>query len=249
MKTFITWASVVALALLVTIGPIAFADGIQLTSTIDGSNVAPRTVTGGYSSAGNTVVIASTAATACYGSGGATVGNSCVSSNGWTWWGDSTSMNFYYGNQVRLTGAVGSGAWSTPYAFSGSTITGNSALALAASATLNINSRAVYTSTAPTISNGCTGEAMTWNAGTATFQFDVGTSCTGISTTVITLPDQVTANHGYVCRCDNLTTAARNIADTAWSTSSITITNTDRTTGLAVDFVDGDDIRCTCSGG
>lgn len=46
------------------------------------------------------------------------LGTSCTATNGWAIWGDGSAFNVYYGNQSRLANNVGSGAWSTPYAFS-----------------------------------------------------------------------------------------------------------------------------------
>lgn len=102
--------------------------------------------------------------------------------------------------------------------------------------------------TAPTISNGCTGESVTWTNGTAEFQFDVGTSCTGVSTTTITFP---AAAHVWGCDCDHVTSpATRYEATTSWpNTTSQVLTNFVRTTGVAGDYADGDDILCRCRGG
>lgn len=100
--------------------------------------------------------------------------------------------------------------------------------------------------TAATVANGCTGEAMVWNNRSFTFEADMGTSCTGVSTVVFTLPAAV---NGWACFATNQTTAARNVEATAWATTSVTFTNFDRTTGLATDWVDGDNVRVLCGGG
>lgn len=99
---------------------------------------------------------------------------------------------------------------------------------------------------APTTPVACTSPTVTWSNGTATFQIDVGTSCTGVSTLTVTL---TASTNGWECTASNITTAARDVWATAWTTTSVTFTNTARTTGLATDFVDGADIRVKCMGG
>lgn len=112
---------------------------------------------------------------------------------------------------------------------------------------LAFSSKTLDDPTAPTLTGGCTSPSVTWNNGTALFQFDVGTSCAGISTISIVLP---AATDGWECKCTNTTAAAtRAIDSTAWSTTGITITNYSRTLGTAADFADGADIRCMCRGG
>lgn len=100
--------------------------------------------------------------------------------------------------------------------------------------------------TAPSGPVACTSPAVSWSNGTASFQVDVGTSCTGVSTLVITLP---TATNGWECSASNTSTAARDVWATAWTTTSVTFTNTARTTGLATDWADGADIRIKCMAG
>lgn len=100
--------------------------------------------------------------------------------------------------------------------------------------------------TAPTIATGCTGEAMTWAAGSASMRFDVGTSCTGVSTAVITLPG--TATNCWTCSCFN-TGAATNVRQSACSTTTATITNFGTSVATPADWTDGADIQCMCRGG
>jgi len=101
--------------------------------------------------------------------------------------------------------------------------------------------------TAPTISNGCTGEAVTWNNGSAAFRFDVGTSCTGVTSTVITLP---TVANCWTCSCyDIAADATLQQAFAGCGTTSFTISNRTRATQAATDYVDGADIQCHCRGG
>lgn len=101
--------------------------------------------------------------------------------------------------------------------------------------------------TAPTVSNGCTGESMTWHNGTVNFRFDVGTSCAGITSTVITLP---TAANCWTCSCyDIAADATLQQAFAGCGTTSFTISNRTRATQAATDYVDSADIQCTCRGG
>lgn len=92
----------------------------------------------------------------------------------------------------------------------------------------------------------CTSPAISWHNATLIFQVDVGTSCTGVSTLAVTLP---AATNGWNCYAVNVTTAARDVVATAWTTTSVTVTNFARTTGLATDWADGDDVRLTCVAG
>lgn len=101
--------------------------------------------------------------------------------------------------------------------------------------------------TAPTLTGGCTSPSMTWNQGSTLFQFDVGTSCTGVSTITINFE---TATNGYECKCTNTTAAGTRVIDSSgWSATTVQITNYSRTLGTAADFADGADIRCMCRGG
>ena len=104
-----------------------------------------------------------------------------------------------------------------------------------------------WSATAPTGPVACTSPTVTWSNGDATWQIDVGTTCAGISTLVVTLPAKTNAN---TCRADNRSNAATmQPAPTAWGTTSITFTNFSRTTGLATDWADGADIIVSCTGG
>lgn len=100
--------------------------------------------------------------------------------------------------------------------------------------------------TAPSGPVACTSPTVTWSNGTAAFQIDVGTTCAGVSTLSFTLP---AATNGWECAASNQTTAARDVWATAWTTTSVTLTNTARTTGLATDWADGADVRVKCTAG
>lgn len=105
----------------------------------------------------------------------------------------------------------------------------------------------VISKTAPTVSNGCSGEAMVWNNGTAAFEADMGTSCAGVSTVVFTLP---AATNAWSCTAINVTTSATAAMEmTASDTTTATFTNYTRTTGVALTFVDGANVRVSCLGG
>lgn len=100
---------------------------------------------------------------------------------------------------------------------------------------------------APTLTGGCTAPTVTWANGSALFQVDVGSTCAGISTIVLTFG---TATDGWECKCSNTTAPGTRVIDSsAWSTTTVTITNYSRTLGTAADFTDGTDIRCMCRGG
>lgn len=108
------------------------------------------------------------------------------------------------------------------------------------------NGKTWGSTTAPTVV-ACSGTAasITASNGTAAFQFDVGTSCTGESTAAITLP---TATTGWYCNCSS-TTADRMIQQKAASTTTVaTVTNIVISTGAAGDFTDGADVFCSCMG-
>jgi len=102
--------------------------------------------------------------------------------------------------------------------------------------------------TAPSGPVACTSPTVTWSNGSAAFQIDVGTSCTGVTTLVVTMPP---VNNAYTgCEAMNATTATAKPEMTASTTTSVTFTNFSRVTGLAVDWVAGDDIRVGgCTGG
>lgn len=99
-----------------------------------------------------------------------------------------------------------------------------------------------------TAATGCTSPTVTWSNGSATFQLDVGTSCTGVSTIGVTFPSGAT--NGWECKCTNTTASATRVIDHAAGTATtLILTNYSRTTGLASDYADGADVRCSCSGG
>jgi hypothetical protein len=104
-----------------------------------------------------------------------------------------------------------------------------------------------YKSTAPTVT-ACSGTAasITAHNGTGSVVFDVGTSCAGESTAVLTLP---AATVGWLCSCAS-TTADRIIQQKVMpaSTTQATLQNIVISTGANGDFTDGADVGCICHG-
>lgn len=119
---------------------------------------------------------------------------------------------------------------------------------------LTPNSQGVYLNSslfigqvAPSVPVACTTPTVTWSNGTITFQIDVGSSCTGITTLALTMP---ASTNGWSCDTKNLSNpATSNPKQSAGTTTSVTITNYSQTTGVVADWTAGDDIRFTCTGG
>lgn len=106
---------------------------------------------------------------------------------------------------------------------------------------------AAWTNTAPSGPVACTSPTVTWSNGTAAFQIDVGGTCAAVSTLVVTLP---AVTNAYICTAMNVTTSATaEVEMTASTTTTATFTNYTRTTGLALAWVDGTDVRIGCTGG
>lgn len=104
----------------------------------------------------------------------------------------------------------------------------------------------LYSRTAPVATAACTSPAIPANNGSAAFTFNVGTTCTGISTATITLPAATT---GWVCQFANVTNPATSApSQTGGTTTTVTFTNYVRTTGVAGDWTDSDVLRVSCMG-
>lgn len=106
----------------------------------------------------------------------------------------------------------------------------------------------IISGTAPTLaSGGCTTPTAVTSNGTAAFSVGVGTSCSGSQPLVFTLPAAAT---GWQCHARNATNAATSVAaqSSAVSTTSVTITNYARTTGLAAAWTDSDVVVVSCMG-
>ena len=99
--------------------------------------------------------------------------------------------------------------------------------------------------TAPTIASGFgTSPSMASSNGSVAFTIDVGTGGTA-SSGVITLPASTT---GWVVHCLDITNpASSNTVQTAGTTTSATISNYSRTTGLLTAWAASDIIRCTAT--
>lgn len=98
--------------------------------------------------------------------------------------------------------------------------------------------------TAPVATTFCTSPSIPANNGTAAFTINVGTSC-GSSTGTITLPAATT---GWVCDFHNVTAPATNIVEmTGGTTTTVTLTNYVRTTGVAGNWTDSNIIRAKCT--
>lgn len=94
------------------------------------------------------------------------------------------------------------------------------------------------------VAGACTTPTTTWTNGSLIGQFDVGTSCTGITTIVVNMGG--TGAQKFGCFAQNLTApSTRQMRATAWTTSTVTFTNMDNG-GTAQDFTDGADILVTC---
>ena len=107
----------------------------------------------------------------------------------------------------------------------------------------------MFSGTAPTTPVACTSPTVTNSNGSIAFQVDVGTSCTGVTTLVVTMPAATNAWAGCIATHINSPTT-RLPRMTASTTTSITFTNFDATTGLAADWSDGNDVRVGgCVGG
>lgn len=99
--------------------------------------------------------------------------------------------------------------------------------------------------TAPTVASGfCTSPTISASNGTSAFTISVGTACAA-STGTLTMPAAPT---GWVCDIHNQTNNATNLPDqTGGSTTTVTMTNYVRTTGVAGNWVDSDVLRVKCS--
>lgn len=115
--------------------------------------------------------------------------------------------------------------------------------------TLKTTAGVLFTGTAPSGPVACTSPTVTNSNGSAAFQIDVGSTCGGVSTLVVTLPAATNAWAGCTATHVN-SPATRVVALTGSTTTSVTFTNYSRTLGTAADWADGDDVRVGgCIGG
>lgn len=138
------------------------------------------------------------------------------------------SITFYAGGSAK--------AQLTTAAFD---VAANMAFSLASNA---------WIATAPSNPVACTSPTVTWSNGSAAFQIDVGTSCTGITTLVVTMPEVSNAYAG--CEAVNVGASSnRQVRMTASTTTSVTFTN-ESALGTPADWADGADVRVGgCTGG
>ena len=105
-----------------------------------------------------------------------------------------------------------------------------------------LNGAILASGTAPTVASGFgTSPSISAANGSAVFTLTIGTSTTGVQTGTLTMPAATT---GWACACQNVTNPDSFIvSQTGGSTTTITLKNYDRTTGLAADFTASDVIR------
>lgn len=102
----------------------------------------------------------------------------------------------------------------------------------------------IDSTTAPTVSGFCTSPSVPANNGTWAFTINVGTACAA-STGTITLPAATT---GWICDLHDVTTPTTNIVEmTGGTTTTVTVQNYVRTTGIAGNFTTSDVLRVKCS--
>ncbi len=155
---------------------------------------------------------------------------------------------------ITITGATANLNLSSNFATNINTGTNNSTLTLGgttAGNVVNLNTvgyrigNVLYSSvTAPTIASGFnTASYSITAASTASFSVTVGTS-TGTTTGVLTMP---TASHGWACSANDVTTPATHmIQQTGSGTTSVTVTDYVRTTGIAQNMANSDVIEFLC---
>ncbi len=128
------------------------------------------------------------------------------------------------------------------------TVTGllSSTTTVNATTSLLLNSIVTLPAAAPTGPVACTTPTIT-HGSTTSFQADVGSTCTGVSTFAFTVP---ATTNGMRCTGDNITASAtRVLAQSAgWTGTTVTMTNYSRTLGTAADFTDGTDLVINCVG-
>jgi hypothetical protein len=109
---------------------------------------------------------------------------------------------------------------------------------------LQLNGVTYSIKTAPTITSGFgTSPTVPLNVGTLVFTVNVGTGGTA-SSGVITMP---AAPHGWACQADDITNnASSSTAESATTTTGVTLTNYSRTTGVATAWAASDIVQVSC---
>lgn len=162
---------------------------------------------------------------------------------------NGATVRFGSGNDVYVhrTGGAGTGGLAFDSDGAGGALASVAVYGpLVANGGINLATVAV-SRTAPTLPVACTTPTVTWSNGTATFQIDVGGTCAAVTTLAVTLP---AVSNAWSCTAVNVTTSATaRVEMTASTTTTVTFTNYTRTTGLALAWVDGADVRISCLGG
>lgn len=156
--------------------------------------------------------------------------------------GAETWSDTAQGTLMRFT-TTPAGGTATAEAFRiGSTQIASAAVALGFGST---SQKIAWSATAPSISSGfCTSPSISNNNGTAAFTITIGSAC-GASTGVLTMP---TASVGWSCHFNNVTNPNANTPyQTASTTTSVSITNYVRTTGVAGNWTASDVVTAECT--
>lgn len=163
--------------------------------------------------------------------------------------GAGVAVTFANGRSAVLV-ATTAGHWDV-YGITSISTSNNVALTLTESGFLNISgppSGRMWSSTAPTLaSGGCTTPSAITANGTSRFSLTVGTGCSGNQPLTFTL---TAATTGWECKARNASNGATSApAQTgAVSTTSVTITNFVRTTGVEGAWIDNDEVVISCQG-
>lgn len=201
-----------------------------------GGNGGTFTLTGGAGGAvsGTTSVTGGigSSVTLTAGAGGAATG------------GSGTRNGGAGGNVTITTGAGGTGA--TANGASGSIalqVAGTTILGLS-SASINIGTTLLISTTAPTISSGFgTSPSVPNSNSTAVFTVNVGTGGTATAG-VVAMP---TAVNGWACKVTDITTTDSFVTEqNAMTTTTVSVKNYSRTTGLAIAWTASDILQFQC---
>lgn len=164
---------------------------------------------------------------------------------------NSTIFGQITGTAVTVTDTLEEGSFALSVPIAGASTTVATFGVAGISTTLSVKGGAGFiltnrlsSSTAPVATTFCTTPSIPANNGTAAFTINVGTAC-ATSVGTITMP---TATTGWVCHFANVTAPASNTpSQTGGTTTTVTLTNYARTTGLAANWTDSNVIRAMCT--
>jgi hypothetical protein len=110
---------------------------------------------------------------------------------------------------------------------------------------VSLNSKLLYSPTAPTISSGFGTSVITAANGTAAFAVTINTG-TGVSSGVISFPIAAT---GWIVRGSLIRAGVFtfNLVQSASTQNTATLTLVDTTTGIAANFASGDNLLCSAT--